>query len=237
MKTIAVLLFGLISVLLFANQAPAQKVTYGPTMGLYYDNPVGAVLLDSIQVVLDGRTARRPYIGAFISYNLTNTFTLTSGINYYNDATSYLVYNKVVQCDLCPIVKAGLVANPSVEIPLLLETKLKVPVGKVFLSTGIIPNIRLRRTSSPYYYYVDAGEGVSDVLPAMKSAVKAVVWTYSVGIGADIWRLRLEARWQHDLAESATKAIEVWDSHYDFYSKNSTFRLGLGYKLRRKDKE
>jgi hypothetical protein len=237
MKTKLLLLFSFIGALFFVNQASAQKVTYGPTMGLYYDNPIGAVLLDSIQVILEGKTARRPYMGAFISYDLTNTFTLTSGVNYYNDATSYLVYNKVVKCDLCPIVKGGLVANPSVEIPLLLETKLKVPVGKIFLSTGIIPNVRLRRTSSPYYYHVNAGEGVSDVLPAMKSAVRAVVWTYSLGIGADIWRLRLEARWQHDLAESATKAIEVWDRRYDFYSKNSTFRVGLGYKLRWKIKE
>ena len=236
MKTKIILFFSLVSVVLFANHAPAQKVTYGPTVGLYYDNPVGAVLLDSIQVVLNGKTARRPYIGAFISYDLTNTFTLTSGLNYYNDATSYLVYNKVVKCDLCPIVKGGLVANPSVEIPLLLETKLKVPVGKVFISTGIIPNVRLRRTTSPYYYHINAGEGVSDVLPAVKTAVKPVVWTYSLGIGADIWRLRLETRWQHDLAESATRPIEVWGQRYSFFSKNSTLRIGVGYKLRWKSK-
>lgn len=220
-----------------SSTAVAQKISYGLTTGLIFDNPTGTVLLDSVQVTLQGDNDRQPYYGGYISYELNQLLTFTFGINYYNAGTSFLVYNAKKECAFCPLMKAGSVSHRSIEVPLLVEVKLPLPIGRVFLSAGIIPNFRLFSKGDPYFYYPDAGQGVSDVLPAIKSSIKPVVWKYALGAGAIIWRLRLEARWQYDLARTANNPIQVWGKSYAFNSKNNTIRFGVGYQLNWKKKE
>ncbi|WP_439879690.1 hypothetical protein ACSX1A_10925 [Pontibacter sp. MBLB2868] len=234
MKAILVLL---ICLLLCIGNVKAQRLSYGLNAGLMFDNPTGAVTLDSVQVTFQGDNDRRPYLGGYVSYELNKVFSLTSGLNYYNDGSSFLVYNNFENCSLCPLIKAGYVTHRTLEVPLLLETSLPLPMGSVFLSSGLMPNIRLTRKGAEYFYYRDAGQGVSDVLPALRSAVKPVVWKYSLGVGAYLWRLRLEARWQYDLAKSSTNPIKVWGKSYGFDSRNNTIRFGVGYKLNWEKKE
>ena len=119
----------------------------------------------------------------------------------------------------------------------MLEFNIPLTEGKLFATAGVAPSIRLQRKSNPYYFHKDAGQGVSDVLPVMRTVVKPVLWDTSVGVGANVWRLRLEARYQANLTLSATNAVKVWGKSYDFMSSHANLRLGVGYNLNWKRKE
>ncbi|WP_162428472.1 hypothetical protein [Pontibacter pudoricolor] len=227
----------LISIIGFQHLATAQKISFGPSFGLINQGDAGKVLLDSVQVELQRGGGYRGYFGGYISYSINSAFKLSSGINYYPDNTSYVVYNTRTDCQFCPLVKAGGVAHASLEVPLVLEFNIPLTDGKFFALVGVAPSIRLHRKSDPYYYHRDAGQGVSDVLPALRTAIKPVVWDYSLGVGANIWRLRFEARYQNNLAQSATDPVKVWNKNYDFVSTHANMRFGVGYNLNWKQKQ
>lgn len=217
--------------------ATAQKLSFGPTFGFINQGDAGRVLLDSVQVELQGGGGLGGYFGGYVSYSINRAFSISSGINYYDDGISYIVYNTRTDCQFCPLIKASGVAHASLEIPLLLEFNIPLTEGKFFVMAGLSPSIRLQRKSSPYYFHKDAGQGVSDVLPAMRTVVKPVVWDSSVGVGANIWRLRLEARYQANVTRSATNAVKVWGKSYDFMSSHANARLGISYDLNWKRQE
>lgn len=217
--------------------AAAQKLAYGPAFGLISQGEVGSVLLDSIQVGLQRGGDLRGYFGGYVSYTLNDEFKLTTGVNYYPDYSSYVVYNTRTDCMFCPLVKAGTLAQSSIEVPLLLEFNIPLTSGKFFASAGLAPSIRLERKGNEYYYHKDAGQGVSDVIPAMETIIKPVIWDYSLGVGLNVWRLRMEARYQTNLTNSATNAIKVWGKSYDFTTTHANIRIGLGYNLNWKQKQ
>ncbi|WP_299758918.1 outer membrane beta-barrel protein [uncultured Pontibacter sp.] len=217
--------------------ATAQKLSFGPTFGLINQGDAGRVLLDSVQVELGGGGDLGGYFGGYVSYTINRAFSISSGINYYDDGLSYIVYNTRTDCQFCPITKGGTVGHASLEIPLLLEFNIPLTEGRFFVMAGLSPSIRLQRKGSPYYFHKDAGQGVSDVLPAMRTAVKPVVWDTSVGAGFNVWRLRLEARYQANLTRSATNAVKVWGKSYDFMSSRANMRFGISYNLNWKGQE
>ncbi|RDV13369.1 hypothetical protein DXT99_20335 [Pontibacter diazotrophicus] len=235
MKANVTLLLGCL--FLLSGNIVAQRISYGPTVGLLFDNPTGSVLLDSIQVTLQGDNDHQPYLGGYVSYELTKTFKLTSGLNYYNSYKSAIVYSTGKE-GFERLIHSTSAGNRSVEVPLLLETKVPVWKGKgsIFFLSGISPHIRLTRQGLPYHTSKFISQAMSEALYSFKTVMKPVVWKYSLGVGANIWRLRLEARWQYDLANSATNPYRVWGNSYAFNSKNNTIRFGLGYNLNWKKK-
>ena len=226
-----------ICTLLCLQVATAQKFSFGPNIGLINQGDAGRVLLDSVQVELQGGGGYRGYFGGFVSYSINRAFSISSGINYYPDNTSYIVYNTRTDCQFCPLVKAGSVAHSSLEVPVVLEFNIPLTEGKFFAMAGVAPSIRLQRKSDAYFYHRDAGQGVSDVLPAMKAAIKPVVWDYAVGVGANVWRLRFEGRYQTNLTQSATNPVKVWNKSYNFLTSHANMRFGVGYNLNWKQKE
>ncbi|WP_276499826.1 outer membrane beta-barrel protein [Pontibacter litorisediminis] len=230
------LIFCFICTFIYIHTATAQKLSFGPSFGLINQGDAGRVLLDSVQAELQGGGDLGGYFGGYVSYRINRAFSISSGINYYDDGLSYIVYNTRTDCQFCPLVKAGGVAHASLEVPLLVEFNIPLTEGKLFVMAGVSPSVRLQRKGGAYYFHKDAGRGVSDVLPAMRTAVKPVVWDSSVGVGANVWRLRLEARYQANLTRSATNAVKVWGKDYDFMSSHANMRLGLGYNLNWKRK-
>ncbi|MDX5419839.1 MAG: hypothetical protein LPK09_11535 [Hymenobacteraceae bacterium] len=236
MKPILTLLFVFLSFLFLVNKAIAQKLSYGPTAGLLFDNPTGSVLLDSLQVILQGDNDRRPYLGAYVSYKLSDVFSITSGANYYNAYTSAIMYN-VNKEGFGRLVNSTSAGNRSIEIPFQVDAHVPFLRVNTFLLAGISPNIRITRYASPYHTGRYISPYMSEALYQFRTVMKPVVWKYTLGVGASIWRLRLEAKWQQDLSESATRPYKVWGKSYDFYSKNSVIRFGIGYNLNWKNKE
>lgn len=95
---------------------------------------------------------------------------------------------------------------------------------------GVSPNIRLTRDGQDYFSNKFISPAMAEVLYNFKAVSKPVVWKYSLGIGANVWRLRVEARWQYDFS-STTNSYKVWGKQFDFQSRNNTIRFGLGYNL------
>ena len=228
MKTKLTLCF--ISVILCVNIAAAQKLAYGPTLGLINKGEVGSVLLDYVQVGPQ-RGGDLRYFWGYVSYDFNSEFRLTTGVNYCPDNTSYVVYKIRTDCQFCPLVKAGTLSYASIEVPLLVEYNIPLTRGKFFTIVGVAPSIRLQQKGDEYYLHKDAGQGVSDVIPAMKTVIKPIVWDYSLGVGLNVWRLRFEARYQTNLTNSATNAIKVWDKSSDFIRTHANIRFGAGYNL------
>lgn len=234
MKTKLIVLF--IFTLLFSVQALAQRLSYGPVAGLLFDNPTGSVLLDSIQVTLQGDNDRQPYIGGYLSYELNKTFTITSGITYYNSYKGATVYSTEKQ-GFERLIHATFAGNRSLEVPVLLETKLPVWHGTLFVMAGVSSHVRLSRYRPDYFTNKFVSPAMSEAIYNFESVMKPVVWNYTLGVGAKVWRLRLEAKWQYDLANSATKHYEVWGNRYNFKSRNNSIRFGVGYNLNWRNKE
>ncbi|AKD04312.1 hypothetical protein PKOR_15965 [Pontibacter korlensis] len=207
----------------------AQKVSFGPSVGLLFDNPTGSVLLDSIQVTLRGDNDRQPYLGGYLSYELSPSFTVSSGINYYNSYKGARVYN-TSKDGFERLIHTTSGGNRSLELPVLVEYQLPVRRRSLFVMAGVSPNIRLTRDGQDYFSNKFISPAMAEVLYNFKAVSKPVVWKYSLGIGANVWRLRVEARWQYDFS-STTNSYKVWGKQFDFQSRNNTIRFGLGYNL------
>jgi hypothetical protein len=219
--------------LVCCSSALAQQLTFGPTVGVLFDNPTGTVLVDSIRVTLQGDNDRQPYYGGYISYTLSPRFTFTSGISYGNSYTSATAYNTLKEPGLQRLIHATSARTASLEVPLLLETSLPVKHARVFVLTGVAPAFRITRSGQGYYRNRDMSEEMADVLYSFKKTMKPVVWKYAVGMGVTVGRFRAEARWQFDLSQSATNPYRLFGKTYDFNSRNNTIRFGLGYALQR----
>jgi hypothetical protein len=234
MKVLPLLKFKFIVLLILESALPSlgQRVEWGLSFGFYQTSRhSGVAVCDSITVNVGPSGSTDLILGVTLSTKLTDHLSFQSGLNYFKDGLTTEVFNNTVRDPLRYKLASRVYRN--IELPLLAKYRSK-KLG-IEWSAGLSINVPITASGNDYLQCINCA-GTQEVVANLRSTIRPVVITPTVGAEIVSNRFSVGLRFQSDGIHSRTRPIEFFGTFYDFDTSTSYWFLTAGYRFRSKKK-
>lgn len=223
-------------IVLITSNAFAQKIDVGIEFGFNMRHDIGKnVIADSLIVMADGYTGGMQNVyGVYGDIELSEKMKIHSVLGYTNQLSGYLLYNKEDDSIFGPVVKGSVTSAHNVNLLFTMQYDLIGYKGfRVHLLAGFRSNFLINENNDPIQFREGTRhQGIAEVINNMDQANRRLYMNYSLGIQLSYWRLKLNALYDANFANSSyTKSIKFFEESYRFHNQTEAISLTLGFKL------
>ena len=194
----------------------------------------GGIALGQGDILAELRGTESKFLGVFNQHKLTSALFVRSELNYYPNSLRSLVRDNGTESGFCDVVTVGNVYYRTFEIPMTINLRIAVTRGfAIVVLAGLGLDINLPSGKGPDYTFGTPTTGVAEVMNALEHTPKTFLSNYTGGVGFNIWRITLVARYQHNLSSSLTNNLHVSGNEYVFDTYSHQLHFSAGYNFHR----